>query len=152
MLKSKVVPPKRGKWLNTTRKSSKWLKYQPLSKHSLSKGAQLAQSFSQIQKSPPCKESGLISWKTQILSPFNEKHVSARGCKHCHCLTFQWGVAYAEKQSKAKEISFDHPLPCSSSSKGANGSSLNIEMWRQMQTHLDLSDFFNYLDFKNRVY
>jgi hypothetical protein len=31
---------------------------------------------------------------------FNEKHVSARGCKHC--LTFQPGVAYAEKQSKAK--------------------------------------------------
>jgi hypothetical protein len=39
------------------------------------------------------------------MTNFNEKHVSARGCKHC--LTFQPGVAYAEKQSKAKDLDFD---------------------------------------------
>jgi hypothetical protein len=33
-LKSKLVPLERGKWLNTTSKSSKWLKSLPLSKHS----------------------------------------------------------------------------------------------------------------------
>jgi hypothetical protein len=36
--------------------------------------------------------------------------VSARGCKNCHCLTFQPGVAYAEKQLEAKDTGFDHPL------------------------------------------
>ena len=25
----------------------------------------------------------------QRITNFNEKHVSASGCKHCHCLTFQ---------------------------------------------------------------
>jgi hypothetical protein len=60
----------------------------------------------------------------QQITSFNEKHVSARGCKHCHCLIFQPHEAYVEKQSKAKVTGFDHPLPCSSSSKGANGSSL----------------------------
>jgi hypothetical protein len=34
---------------------------------------------------------------------------------------FQPGVVYAEKQSEAKDTGFDHPLPCSSSSKGAVG-------------------------------
>jgi hypothetical protein len=60
---------------------------------------------------------------------FNEKHVSARGCRHCHCLTFQPGVAYIEKKLEAKDTNFDHPLPCSSSSKSANGSILVIVMW-----------------------
>jgi hypothetical protein len=73
--------------------------------------------------------------------------VSARDCKHCYCLTFEPGVVYAEKQSEAKYIGFDHPLPCSRSSKSANGSSLDTERWRQMKTHLDLSKFFTYLDF-----
>jgi hypothetical protein len=31
------------------------------------------------------------------ITNFNEKHVSVRGCKHCHCLTFQPSVAYAEQ-------------------------------------------------------
>jgi hypothetical protein len=35
----------------------------------------------------------ILMWITS----FTEKDVSARGCKHCHCLTFQPGVAYAEK-------------------------------------------------------
>jgi hypothetical protein len=65
----------------------------------------------------------------QWITSFNEKHVSARGCKHFHCLTFQPGVAYAERQLEAKNTSFDHPLPYSSSSKGANGSSLDTERW-----------------------
>jgi hypothetical protein len=56
----------------------------------------------------------------QDLSNFNEKHVSARDCKHCHCLTFQLGVVYAGKQLETKNFGFDHPLSCSSSSKGAN--------------------------------
>jgi hypothetical protein len=34
--------------------------------------------------------------------------VCARGCKHCLCLTFQPGVAYAEKQLEAKNTDFDH--------------------------------------------
>jgi hypothetical protein len=83
----------------------------------------------------------------QRITSFREKHVSVRGCKHCYFLTFQPGVAYAEKKSEAKDTSFDHLLPSSSSSEGANGSSLNIETWGQMQTHLNLSDFFTYLDF-----
>lgn len=29
--------------------------------------------------------------------------MSTRGYKHCHCLTFQSGVAYAEKKSEAKD-------------------------------------------------
>jgi hypothetical protein len=29
------------------------------------------------------------------ITNFIEKHVSVRGCKHCRCLTFQQGVAYA---------------------------------------------------------
>jgi hypothetical protein len=58
-----------------------------------------------------------------------EKHVSARGCKHCLCLTFQPGVAYAEKQSEAKDTGFDLALHCSSSSKSANGSNLDTVMW-----------------------
>jgi hypothetical protein len=33
-LKSKLVPLERGKWINTTSKSSKWVKSLPLSKHS----------------------------------------------------------------------------------------------------------------------
>jgi hypothetical protein len=37
----------------------------------------------------------------QRMTSFNEKHVSERGCKHYHCLTFQPGVVYAEKQSEA---------------------------------------------------
>ena len=37
----------------------------------------------------------------QRIPNFIEKHVSARGCKHCLCLTFQPGVAYADKQSEA---------------------------------------------------
>jgi hypothetical protein len=58
-----------------------------------------------------------IYWILQRIINFNEKHMSVRGCKHCHCLTFQPSVAYVEKQSKAKNIEFDHPLPCSNSSK-----------------------------------
>jgi hypothetical protein len=65
----------------------------------------------------------------QRITSFNEKHVSVRDCKHCHCLTFQLHEVCVEKQSKAKDTGFDHPLPCSSSSKGANGSSLGTEMW-----------------------
>jgi hypothetical protein len=63
-------------------------------------------------------------------------------------------VAYAEKQSVAKNTGFDHLLPCSSSSKGENGSSLDTERWGQMQTHLDLSKLFTYLDFdfKHKIY
>jgi hypothetical protein len=77
-----------------------------------------------------------------------------RGCKLCHCKTFQLGVAHAEKQSEAKNTCFDHPLPCSSSSKGANGSNLDTERWGQMQTHLNLSKLFTYLDFdfKHKIY
>jgi hypothetical protein len=71
----------------------------------------------------------------QQITSFTKNHVGARGCKHCHCLTFQPGVAYTEKQSDTKNTSFDHPLPCSSSSKGANGSSLDTERWGQKQTH-----------------
>ena len=37
--------------------------------------------------------------------------MSARGCKHCHCLTFQPSVAYATKQSEGKDTCFDHPPP-----------------------------------------
>jgi hypothetical protein len=59
----------------------------------------------------------------------NEKHVSAKSCMHCHCLIFQLVVAYAEKQSKAKDIDFDLPLHCSSLSKSTNGSSLDTVMW-----------------------
>jgi hypothetical protein len=55
--------------------------------------------------------------------------VSARGCKHGLCLTFQPGVAYAEKQSEAKDTGFDLALHCSSSSKSANGSNLDTVMW-----------------------
>jgi hypothetical protein len=33
--------------------------------------------------------------------------VSVRGCKHCRCLTFQLGVAYAQKKSEAKDTGFD---------------------------------------------
>jgi hypothetical protein len=40
-----------------------------------------------------------IYWILQWIPNFIEKHVSARGCKHCLCLTFQPDVAYAEKQS-----------------------------------------------------
>jgi tRNA(Glu) U13 pseudouridine synthase TruD len=58
-----------------------------------------------------------------------EKHVSVRGCKHYHCLTFQLVVAYTEKQLEAKDTGFNHPLRCSSSSKNANGSSIDIMMW-----------------------
>jgi hypothetical protein len=65
----------------------------------------------------------------QWITNFIEKHVSARGCKHCHFLIFQPGVAYTEKQDEAKEISFDNPLHRSSSSKSANGSGLDIVMW-----------------------
>jgi hypothetical protein len=36
---------------------------------------------------------------------------------------------YAEKQSEAKNIGFDLPLHCSSSSKRANGNSLDTVMW-----------------------
>jgi hypothetical protein len=72
----------------------------------------------------------MISRILQQITNFTKKHVSARGCKHCHCLSFQPGVAYAVKQSKAKNTGFDHPLPCSISSKGANGSSLDTERWR----------------------
>jgi hypothetical protein len=82
----------------------------------------------------------------QRITDFIEEHVSVRGCKNCH-LTFQPGVTYAQKQSKAKDTGFDHPLPFSSSSKGANGSSIDTERWGQMQTHLDLSKLFTYLDF-----
>jgi hypothetical protein len=88
------------------------------------------------------------------ITSFTEKHVSARGCKHCHCLTFQPGVAYAEKQSEAINTGFNHPLPCSSSYIGANGSSLDTKRWGQMQTYLNLSKFFTYLDFdlKHMIY
>jgi hypothetical protein len=65
----------------------------------------------------------------QRIINFIEKHVSVRGCKHYHCLTFQPGVAYVGKQLEAKDISFDHPLHCSSSSKSENGRSLNTMMW-----------------------
>jgi hypothetical protein len=70
------------------------------------------------------------------------------------CLTFQLGVAYAEKKSEAKNTGFDDPLPRSSSYKATNGSSLNTKRCGQMQTHLDLSKLFTYLDFdfKHRVY
>jgi hypothetical protein len=59
----------------------------------------------------------------------SESSESARGCKHCHCLTFQLGLAYAEKQLEVNDNSFDHPLHCSSSSKSANGSNLDTMMW-----------------------
>jgi hypothetical protein len=62
------------------------------------------------------------------ITSFSEKHVNTRGW-HCHCLTFQMGVAFAEKQSEAKGTGFDPPLPCSSSSKCANGSSIDTERW-----------------------
>jgi hypothetical protein len=65
----------------------------------------------------------------QRIINFMEKHVSVRGFKHFHCLTFQPGVVYAEKQSKAKDTGFDPPLHYSSSSKSANGSSLDTMMW-----------------------
>jgi hypothetical protein len=55
--------------------------------------------------------------------------VSAIGCKHCHYITFQLGVAYAEKQSEAKDTGFDHPLHCSSSSTGPNRINLDIMVW-----------------------
>jgi hypothetical protein len=74
--------------------------------------------------------------------------MSARGCKHCLCLTFQSGVAYADKQSEAKNTGFDRPLHCSSSSKSANGSSLDTVMRGQIQTHLDLL-IITYLDFES---
>jgi hypothetical protein len=80
--------------------------------------------------------------------------VSARGCKHCLYLTFKPGVAYAEKQSETKNTGFDYLIPCSSSSKGENGSSLNTESCGRMQNHLDLSELFTYLDidFKHIIY
>jgi hypothetical protein len=56
----------------------------------------------------------------QRITNFIQKHVSVRGCKHCQCLTFKLGVAYTELQSKAKDISFDHPLQYLSSSKRAS--------------------------------
>lgn len=71
----------------------------------------------------------------------------SRGCKHWYCLTFKPDVAYAAKQSKAKDIDFNHPLPSSSSSKNTNGSGFDTEMWGQIQTHLDLYEFFTHLDF-----
>jgi hypothetical protein len=64
----------------------------------------------------------------QWITIFNEKNVGARACKHCDCLTFQLGIAYVAKQSEAKDTGFNHPVTCSSSSKSANGSSLNIGM------------------------
>jgi hypothetical protein len=82
-----------------------------------------------------------IYWILQWITSFKEKHVSVKGYEHCHCLTFRPSVAYAEKQSKAKVTGFNHPLPCSRSSKSANGSSIDIERWWQMQTYLDLSEF-----------
>ena len=54
--------------------------------------------------------------------------MSARGCKHCHCLTFQPSVYYVEKQSWAKDIGFDHPLHCSSSSTSVNRNGLDTVM------------------------
>jgi hypothetical protein len=71
----------------------------------------------------------MIYWILQWITNFNQKHVSARGCKHCCCLTFQLGVAYAEKQSEVTDTGFDHPVPYSSSSKGENGSGLDTERW-----------------------
>jgi hypothetical protein len=65
----------------------------------------------------------------QWITNFIEKHVSVRGSTYCHCLTFQSGVAYAEKQSEAKDIGFDHPLHFASSSKSANESSIDTVMW-----------------------
>jgi hypothetical protein len=65
----------------------------------------------------------------QRIINFIEKHVSARGCKHCLCLTFQPGVAYEGKQSEAKDVGFDHPLHYSSSFNRGNGSSLDTVMW-----------------------
>jgi hypothetical protein len=65
----------------------------------------------------------------QQITNFIEKHVSVRGCKHCHYLTFQLDVAYAQKQSEAKDTGFDHPLHYSSSSKSANRSCLDTVMW-----------------------
>jgi hypothetical protein len=70
-----------------------------------------------------------IYWILQQITNLNEKHVSARGCKHCHYLTFQPGVAYAERKSEARNTGFDHPLPCLRSSKSVTGSGLDIEMW-----------------------
>jgi hypothetical protein len=70
-----------------------------------------------------------IYWILQWVTNFNEKHVSMRGCKHCYCLTFQPGIAYATRQSEAKGTSFDLPLHRSSSSKHANVSSLDTVMW-----------------------
>jgi hypothetical protein len=49
--------------------------------------------------------------------------------KHCHYLTFQPYVAYAEKQSEVKNIGFNRPLHHSSSSKSVNGSSLDTVVW-----------------------
>jgi hypothetical protein len=55
--------------------------------------------------------------------------VNARGCKHCHYLTFELGIVNEEKKSEAKDTGFNHPLHCSSSSKNTNGSNLDIVMW-----------------------
>ena len=45
----------------------------------------------------------------QQITNFNENRVSVRGYKHCLCLTFQPGVAYAEKQYEAKGPAQVHP-------------------------------------------
>lgn len=78
----------------------------------------------------------------------------ARGCKYYHYLTFKPDVAYTVKQSEAKDISFDHPLSSSSSSKSIDGSGFVTEMWGQMQTHLDLYELSTHLDFnfKQMIY
>jgi hypothetical protein len=65
----------------------------------------------------------------QRITNFSEKHVSAKGCTYCHCITFQPGVPYVKTQLEAKDTSFYHPLPCSSSSKSANGNCLDTVMW-----------------------
>jgi hypothetical protein len=64
-----------------------------------------------------------------VYSNFIEKNVSARGCKHYLCITSQLGVAFEEKQLEGKNTGFDLPLNYSSSSKSANGSSLDTVMW-----------------------
>jgi hypothetical protein len=39
-----------------------------------------------------------VYWILQWIRNSKERHMSARGCKNCYCLTFQLGVADTEKQ------------------------------------------------------
>jgi hypothetical protein len=78
----------------------------------------------------------------QRITSFTEKHVNERGCKHCHCLTFQPGVAYAEKQSETKNTGFDHPLPCSIFRVTCSS---NLNYMKKQLNELNLIDIANTL-------